>query len=179
MSQIKVPTREQVNSESQAIFDQIEKSMGKVPNLYATIGYSSHALKAFLGFGEHLNKGVFTPVEREAISLAVSEVNQCDYCLAAHTMLAGLKNISKEETLNIRRGNVSDPKLNVIIRLAKSIAENKGKADADKLQKFLDAGFDNAAVMELIGLVIATSFTNYAYALTDVPIDFPLADRLN
>ncbi|UUC44237.1 carboxymuconolactone decarboxylase family protein [Flavobacterium cerinum] len=178
MSNIKVPTRDQVSQDSQVIFDQLQKGLGKVPNLYATIGYSSNALKALLGLEEQLNKGVFTVTEKEAINLVVSEVNNCDYCLAAHTLIAGMKGISKEETLNFRRGSVNDPKLNAVLQLAKSVAENKGKADPDKVEDFLAAGYDNAAVMELIGFVILRSFTNYVYALTEVPVDFPAVEKL-
>lgn len=90
MKTITVPTREQVSPEAQPIFDNIQKSMGKVPNLYATIGYSATTLKAFLEFSEAFNKSAFTPKEREAIYLVVSEVNNCNYCLSAHTLMAPL-----------------------------------------------------------------------------------------
>lgn len=179
MSIINVPTREEVSQDSQVIFDQLKKAMGKVPNLYATIGYSSHALKGLLGMEEELNKGIFTAKEKEAINLVVSEANHCDYCLAAHTMIAGMKGISKEEILNFRKGSIEDPRLNAIVELAKSISEQKGEVDHVKLENFLAAGFDYAAVMELIGLVIVRTFTNYAFAVTKIPIDFPLADQLD
>lgn len=178
MNTVKVPTRDQVSPESQAIFDQLQKALGKVPNLYATIGYSSQALKGMLGFEDQLNKGVFTVTEREAINLVVSQVNNCDYCLAAHTLIAGMKGISKQETLDFRRGSVADPKLNAVIQLAKSVAENRGKATQDKVEDFLAAGFDNTALIELVGMVVLRSFTNYVYALTEVPVDFPAAEKL-
>ena len=179
MSTFKVPAKEQVSLESQAIFDRIQKSVGKVPNLYAVIGYSSNALQAFLSFEDQLSKGIFTPLEREAVFIVVSEVNQCLYCLSAHTFIAEKKGLSNEEILNIRSGSASDAKLDVIIKLAKSVAERKGKADPDTLQRFLDAGFDNAAVLELVGLVVTKLFTNYVFALTEVPIDFPVVESLS
>ena len=36
MSAFQVPTRDQVSANNQAIFDQLEKGLGFVPNLYAT-----------------------------------------------------------------------------------------------------------------------------------------------
>ncbi|MDR3023042.1 carboxymuconolactone decarboxylase family protein [Chryseobacterium sp.] len=179
MNIINVPSREEVGQDSQLIFDQIKKTMGKVPNLYATIGYSSHALKGLLGLEEELNKGIFTAKEKEAINLVVSEANHCDYCLAAHTMIAAMKGISKEDILSFRKGSVDDPRLNAILELAKSVSEQKGEATQDKIENFLAAGFDNSAVMELIGLVILRTFTNYAFAVTKIPVDFPLADQLD
>lgn len=179
MKIITVPTRDQVSAGSQASFDFFQRRMGKVPNLYATMGYSEHALKAFVDLDETLNKGVFTPKEREAVALIVSEINGCAYCLAGHTVAATRRGFTKEETLDIRRGKTNDAKLNAIIQLAASIAENKGHADESSLQAFYDAGFDEGALMELAGLVSLRVFTNYAFALTQIPIDFPAADPIN
>lgn len=179
MKTITVPTREQVSAGSQVIFDFYNKRMGKMPNLYATIGYSEHALKAFFDLDETLNKGVLTPKEREAVALIVSEINGCAYCLAGHTVAAIRRGFTKEETLDIRRGKVADPKLNAIIQLAASMSENKGHADESKLNSFYEAGFNEGALMELVGLVSLRVFTNYAFALTQIPVDFPIAEPIN
>jgi len=109
----------------------------------------------------------------------VSEVNSCEYCLAGHTILAMKRGFTKEETHEIRRGQINDPKLNSVIQLAKAITETRGKSADEYLSNFYEAGFDEGAVMELIGLVMVRLFTNYVFALTNVPIDFPLADPLN
>ena len=178
MKTIQVPVREQVSADAQAVFDQLIKRIGRVPNLYATMGHSAHALKGFLEFEATLNKGTFSGKEREAIALVVSQVNGCNYCLAAHTLSAIKHGFSKEDTLAIRRAKVADPKLQAILHLAKSIAEKKGHADQTTLDNFFAAGFNEAGVMELIGLVTVRVFTNYVYALTDIPVDFPEADRL-
>ncbi|MES2425333.1 MAG: carboxymuconolactone decarboxylase family protein [Bacteroidota bacterium] len=178
MKKITVPAAEQVSPESQELFGQLHKRMGKVPNLYATIGYSHHALKAFLEFDATLTKGVFNGKEREAIALVVSEVNQCEYCLAGHTLLAIKNGLSMDDTLNIRRGHVADKKLNTIVELAKSIAETKGMPDNGLLENFYEAGYNEGALMELIGLITVRIFTNYVYAMTNVPVDFPAAVAL-
>jgi uncharacterized peroxidase-related enzyme len=178
MKSIEVPGRAQVSAESQAIFDQLQKRLGKVPNLYATIGYSPNALKGFVDFEATLNRGVFNGKQREAIALIVSEVNGCAYCLAGHTLAAIKNGFTKEDTLAIRSGKTADAKLNAIIDLAKSITVNKGKPNEQVLKSFFDAGFDEAAVMELIGLVTVRVFTNYVFALTEIPVDFPAAEPL-
>jgi AhpD family alkylhydroperoxidase len=178
MKTIQVPITEEVSPASQVLFDQIKKKIGKLPNLYATMGYSAPALKGFLDFEASLATGVFTPKEREAIALVVSEINQCAYCLAAHTILATSKGFTKAQTLDIRRGHTSDERLNVILRLAKSIVENHGHADPALLDDFFTAGYPQTALIELTGLITVRIFTNYVYALTDVPVDFPAAEVL-
>lgn len=178
MEAIKVPSREQVNNDSQLIFDQIQKKLGKVPNLYAAIGYSANALKGLLDFEAAFSKGVFSAKEREAIYLVVSELNGCNYCLAAHTLSAVHTGFTKEETLAIRAVQSSDPKLQAILELTRSVVENRGHVSEAELNNFLSFGWHEDAVIELTGLVAARIFTNYVYALTNVPVDFPAADPI-
>ncbi|MDO1450521.1 carboxymuconolactone decarboxylase family protein [Rhodocytophaga aerolata] len=178
MKNIQVPDKEQVSEESQELFGQLQKRLGKVPNLYATIGYSAHALKAFLQFEESLNHGAFNAKEREAIALVVSEVNGCNYCLAAHTVAALKRGFTQEETFLIRSGRASEQKMNTIVQLAKSIAENKGKPEEGTVEQFFSIGYTEAALMDLIGLVTVRIYTNYVYALTHIPVDFPAAQPL-
>lgn len=180
MKTITVPNKEQLSEEAQVILSSVEKKMGKIPNLYATIGYSSSALKAMLETEATLaHHSSYTAKEREAINLVVSQVNDCDYCLAAHTMLAKLNGFSEEDTLAIRKGSVEDVKLDAIIKLAQSIANNNGNAGNAALEDFYKAGLDEKALIELTGLVALRSFTNYVFANTQIPIDFPAAKSLS
>lgn len=44
MKTIQVPATEALSTLSQSILAQVEKKMGKVPNLYATIGYLGESI---------------------------------------------------------------------------------------------------------------------------------------
>jgi len=178
MIKINVPAIEKVSAESKAMLEIVGKRMGKIPNLYATIGYSSHALKSFIDFDASISKGVFTPKQREAVALVVSQYNGCAYCLAGHTMMALRAGFSTAETIDIRKGSSPDEKINVIIKLAKSIAETKGHAEPTYVEEFFNAGFNEAALIELVGLIALRVFTNYVFAITEIPVDFPAAPPL-
>tara|TARA_R110002049_G_scaffold78751_1_gene200421 strand:+ start:5382 stop:5927 length:546 start_codon:yes stop_codon:yes gene_type:complete len=177
---IKVPSLQEVSSTSRELLENVQQKLGMVPNLYATIGYSSSALKAMLDTEATLTKDAsFSAKEREAINLIVSQVNQCDYCLAAHTALAKMRGFSEADTLAIRIANYSDAKLNLVLQLAASIAENKGSGDTDLKEDFFDAGYDHKALVELIALIALRSFTNFVFSNIKVPVDFPAAAPLN
>jgi AhpD family alkylhydroperoxidase len=178
MKTIKVPARDEVKPDSQLLFDQITKHLGKLPNLYAAMGYSSGTLKGFLQFEAAMGGGVFSVKEKEAINLVVSEINNCNYCLAAHTMIAKSKGYSEEDTICIRKGHTAEHKLDTAIKLTKSITENRGEADPRLIEDFFQAGYREDALIELIGLITAKVFTNYVYAVTGVPLDFPEAAKL-
>ena len=175
---IQVPTRDQVDAKAQGIFDNLQKALGKVPNLYATIGYSSDALENFLNFSGKAGSTSFTKKEKEAIDLAVSQVNGCEYCLAAHTTLGKMAGFTEEETLALRAADIADPKLNAITQLAASISTNRGKAPAALIEAFFAQGFDQKALIDLISAVTAITFTNYVHGATQVAVDFPRAKAL-
>lgn len=176
VTQITVPTRDQVNSTSQDIFDQLKGKLGMVPNIYATIGYSSDALSNFLSFSGNAGKGTFTNKEMEAIKLAVSQANDCIYCKSAHTALAKMSGFSDEETVKLRAATIEDEKLNALTSLAKGVAEKAGHASAEARQKFFNLGYDEKALIDFVSVVAAVTFTNYVHALTEVPVDFPVVD---
>lgn len=178
MKKIQVPNREQVDATSQVIFDQLKKQLGTVPNLYATIGYSSEALEAFLSFSGKAGKGSFSGKEIEAIKLAVSEANGCQYCLAAHTALAKMQGFTQEETLELRATTIANTRLNAITTLARDIALNRARVSEENLDNFYAQGFEEKGLIDLIAVVNAISFSNYAHILTDVPVDFPRAEPL-
>ena len=60
MKTIKIPTKEQVDEKAGAIFDNLEKNLGMVPNLYATIGYSSDILEGYLNYSTVVGNTTFS-----------------------------------------------------------------------------------------------------------------------
>ncbi|MEM9921459.1 MAG: carboxymuconolactone decarboxylase family protein [Bacteroidota bacterium] len=179
MSTFKVPSREQVDSKAQAIFDHLEKNIGFVPNLFATIGYSSNALESYLAFQGAQAKGSFKAKEREAIFLAVSQVNGCDYCLAAHTAIGKMNGFTEEETVQLREGTHADNRLNIITRLAADITRSHGRPSKSLLDEFFGLGYDEKGLVDLVTLVADKTLANYVHNITGVPVDFPAAKSLS
>jgi AhpD family alkylhydroperoxidase len=173
-----VPAREQLAPEAQAIFDQFQKSMGKMPNLYATIGYSANALATYTQYVRGQAKNSFHARDREAIYLIVSQINGCEYCLASHTESAIKNGWKEEDTLAIRAGTYPEKKWQVLYGIIRSAIDNRGEVPDGLLADFAALGFGDAAVMDLFVLINVMSFTNYMYRLTKVPIDFRPAQEI-
>lgn len=128
MATFNVPQRSEVNEVNQGIFDNLEKQLGFVPNLYATYALSNNALNNYLSLSGA--KTSLNNKEKEVVNLAVSEVNGCDYCLAAHTAIAQMNGFTQEQTLELRAGKASfQTSYNALAGLAKNITENRGRAD--------------------------------------------------
>jgi AhpD family alkylhydroperoxidase len=170
-----VPSRDQVAPEAQAIFDQFQQSMGKMPNLYATIGYSANALATYTQYVKGQVKNTFHARDREGVYLIVSQLNGCEYCLASHTQSAIKTGWKEEDTIQLRAGTHPERKWQVIYSIIRSAIENKGAVNDTLLNAFTSLGFHEDALMDLFVLINVMSFTNYIYRLTQIPIDFPLA----
>jgi AhpD family alkylhydroperoxidase len=175
MKKITVPTNEQVAPEARAIFDSLTKMTGKVPNLYATIGYSANALNSYLAYAQAQARGNFHARDREAIYLIVSQLNGCPYCLASHTQSAIKSGWTEADTLLLRAGDYPDPKWKMLHAFISSVIAHKGHVDDLVLDRFFASGYTESALIDLMALISVMSFTNYVYRLTEVPIDFPLS----
>lgn len=177
MSTFNVPTREQVSENNQAIFDNLNKALGFVPNIYATYAYSETALENYLNLSNA--KTSLSNKEKEVVNLAVSEVNNCVYCLSAHTAIGKMNGFTDEQILELRAGDASfDNKLDALAKLAKNITENRGKTDPKVVENFFNAGYTKANLVDTIVLVGDKTITNYLHSTTQIPVDFPVAQPL-
>lgn len=176
MRQFTVPTRNEVAPANQAIFDNLNKALGFVPNLYATIAYSENGLGRYLSFQNA--KTTLSNREKEAVNLVVSEVNNCVYCKSAHTLIGKMNGFTDEQLLDIRREKAENPKLNALVKLAASITRNRGNAVAELVDDFYAKGYSNEHLVDLVLQISDKTAMNYLHNLTKVPVDFPLAVEL-
>src|ERR1043165_2556498 len=78
---------EQVPVESKPTLDAFTRNLGFTPNMMTTFAASPIAFNAWATLRTSLSKALDLKT-RESISLAVSEVNGCNYCLAVHSFAA-------------------------------------------------------------------------------------------
>jgi AhpD family alkylhydroperoxidase len=172
MKTFPIPTREQVSPANQTIFDNLTKMVGHVPNLFATFAHSDNALGNYLTLQN--GKTSLRGKEREVVNLVVSQVNKCLYCLSAHTAIGKMQGFTDEQVLEIRKAAISfDPKLDALAKLVKGIAENQGHADQQLVENFYAAGYNEGSLVDVVMAVGDKIITNYLFALTQVPIDWP------
>lgn len=177
MSTFNVPKREEVSAANQAIFDNLEKAVGFVPNLFATYAHSENALGNYLNLSNA--KTSLKTKEKEVVNLAVSEVNGCLYCLSAHTAISKMNGFTDDQILELRSGRASfDNKLDALARLAKNITENRGATDSAVVENFFAAGWTKENLIDTIVLVGDKTISNYINNTTEIPVDFPVAQPL-
>ncbi|MFT3936163.1 MAG: carboxymuconolactone decarboxylase family protein [Chitinophagaceae bacterium] len=176
MTTFTVPTREEVAPANQAIFDGLNKALGFVPNLYATIAWSDNGLGRYLAYQNA--KTSLTNKEKEAVNLVVSQVNNCIYCQSAHIVLGKMNGFNDDQLLDIRRGKATDPKLNALVQLAQHVTKERGNVKEELVDNFFAQGYTKEQLVDLILQVSDKTAMNYLHNLTKVPVDFPLAPAL-
>ncbi|REL38460.1 carboxymuconolactone decarboxylase family protein [Rhodohalobacter sp. SW132] len=172
-----VPTRDEVTEQNQQIFDDLKSKLDFVPNIYATYAHSDNALARYLTFAN--GKTSLNNKEKEVVNLAVSQVNGCTYCQAAHTAIGKMNGFSEDQTIELRKGEASfNEKFDALAGFAKSVAENRGRISDDVLQNFFDAGYSKENLVDVIVTIGDKTTTNLLHNVTEIPIDFPEAPEL-
>ncbi len=173
MSNLPLNSPENTSGEHKALFDQINNAFGVVPNMFKAIGHSSAALESmWTSFGA-LGKGVLGAKLGEQIAVLVADINRCEYCLAAHTVLGQNAGATAEEMAQAQAGQSSDTRTQAALDFAAKLVidrANISKSDVDTVKA---AGFNDAEVAEILAHVALNIFTNYTNVAFDVPVDFP------
>lgn len=173
MSRI-LPVTEAKNEAAETL-SAMRQQLGMVPNLYASVAHSPSVLNAFLVFNEALSLGRLTAKQRELIALAVGQANQCQYCLSAHTLLAGNAGIDKAQALAARQGQAEEALDQAIVTFAKQVVEQRGEISDEQFDAARQSGIDDELVIEILAQVTVNTFTNYSNHVVQTEIDFPLA----
>jgi uncharacterized peroxidase-related enzyme len=159
--------------------EAVNNLLGSVPNMFRIIANSPQTLEGYLGLNGALGNGSLNAQTRERIALAVAEVNDCNYCLAAHSYLgSNLARLSATEIEANRRGTSADAKAAIAVGFAARIARHRGKVSDSDLQAVRSAGYSDAEIVEIVGHVALNTLTNYINEVLGTEIDFPAVHSL-
>lgn len=173
MTKFTVHTLESAPAESRPVLEGIKKSFGFIPNLYAVFAESPAALKGALAIGDAFSESTLSAVEQQLVALAISEANDCQFCVAAHSTIA--KHVAKADPSVVAavrsREPIPDAKLQALVTFTRKVVEQRGfVADAD-LETFLRSGYTKAQVIEVLLGVGMKTFNNYVDHLAHIPLN--------
>lgn len=179
MSRINQLSPEAATGHAKELLGAVKGKLGLVPNMTRAMANAPAVLDGYLQFSGALNKGTLPAKVREQIALAVSQVNGCDYCLAAHSAIGKMVGLTAEQVRDSRLGTAIDPKADALIRFARAVVETRGRVSDDDLNDVRGAGFDDGAIAEVVAHVALSVFTNYFNNAAGTDIDFPRAEPLH
>ena len=158
--------------EAKTMLDGAQASLGFVPNLFGTMAEAPALLEGYLAMSAIFDKTDLTVTGRQIVLMTNNLLNNCSYCMAAHSTISKMQGIDADVIESLRTGSpLADPKLEALRVFSAKINESKGWADPADVNAFLAAGYTQRNVFEVI---LGTSFkvmSNYTNHLAGTPVD--------
>jgi len=178
MSEFKVHTIDTAPVASVPFLQNAQQSMEFVPNLIGVLAESPAAVEGYLTLMSIFEKSSLTPVEQQVTILAISRINECDYCMAAHSMVASMQKVPADVIQAIRDDKpIADEKLEALRTFATTVIEKRGWLSDDDRAAFRSAGYSQAQVLEVVLAASLKTLSNYTNHLADTPLDDAFSSR--
>ncbi|WP_374764292.1 carboxymuconolactone decarboxylase family protein [Yunchengibacter salinarum] len=168
----KLHTKDTAPAGAKDILEGAEKKYGFVPNLLATMAEAPAVVEAYATLGGIFDKTSFSPTERQVVLLTVSRENVCTYCMAAHTVIAGMQDVPDDVVDALRNDTpIQDEKLEALRRYTRAVVESRGNPSDADVKAFFDAGYGNQQVLEVNLGVTFKTLSNYTNHVAHTPVD--------
>lgn len=152
--------------------------LGFVPNMYRGMANNPGLLSTYLhGYAHFREQANFTPPEQEVVFLTISLANGCDYCTAAHSMLAvHVSKLSQAHTQALREGKpLDDARLEALRRFTHHMWETRGLPTRAEAEAFKAAGYGDVHILEIILALAVKTISNYANHVNHTELDAKFA----
>ena len=163
-----------VNQPLQGILERYHLDLAGAPNFLRILARSPAAMGAYTAAEQALADGQLTPGQREQIALAVAEINNCNYCLVAHTLTSRDAGLSDEDIRLARTATAHDPKTAAMLRFTQAVVLQRGDVRDVELETVRGAGVSDFEVIEIIANIALNIFTNYLNIVSNTEVDFPM-----
>ena len=168
-----VKTIENAPANSKPVLEASKKAYGFVPNLLGTMANHPALLKNYWEGSATLDaNSTLTGQEQQVAYLAASYVNNCHYCMAAHTSIGQMHKIDQDILDALRTGTeIPNAKLEALSQYVKATTISRGRVSQDDIDAFLAAGYAQENVLEVITIVSLKVMTNYINFVAQTKVD--------
>lgn len=144
-----------------------------MPNLQTFMAESPALLNSYGAVWEIFGKQAgLSPVEQKVVLLTVNYENNCHYCMAGHSTLAGMVKMYAATLIALREGtSVPDAKLQALWEFTGKVVTLRGFVTDADIEAFLTAGYTKANVFDVITGVALKVMSNYTNHITHTPLD--------
>lgn len=172
MSKFKLHDIDSAPEGSKPLLEGSQKSFGMIPNLHAVMAASPQALEAYQTLTRLYLDTSLSTNEKHVLWLTINVANQCHYCVPAHTGLAKKDGVA-DEIIQALRDNreLPDARLNALRSFALQVLDKNGKVTDADVEAFLQAGFDQRNVLDVMLGVAHKTLSNYTNHITKTPVD--------
>lgn len=172
MSRFQTHTIDSAPEKGKEVLKGVKEAYGFVPNLMATMVEAPATAKAYATLGKIFDETSFSATERQVVLLTTSRVNGCEYCVAAHSTIAGMHKVDESIVEAIRDDKpIADDKLEALRQLVIRVHEKRGWLDDGDIDAFAEAGYGPQQVLEVILGVAFKTISNYTNHVAGTALD--------
>ncbi len=162
--------------ESSQMLAQVKEHYGFIPNALGAMAISPKALEAYMTLDGLVHGTTFSEQEQHVILLAVTNVGECPYCVAAHSAFAKMGGVSEQTVGRLRAGEcLADEKLEILRQFSCQLVEKNGYVDEADIKAFLKGGYTREQVLEVILIYANKLIAMYANRIMGTDLDPALA----
>jgi alkylhydroperoxidase family enzyme len=174
MTNFPVHTIDSAPERSKPALKQLQSTFGMLPNILGVMATSPVLINSLVGLFGNVHGGSFTEAQVQTVLLTDAVTNASTWAVAFHTALALKEGIDPADVQAIRDGGLpKDSKLAALSALAKTMIEKRGRLSDPDVDRFIAAGFGKDHALEVIGIVAASTITNYTGSITQPPLEAP------
>ncbi len=178
MTNFMTHTQETAGDEGREVLEAVKASYGFIPNLLGNMVEAPATAKAYLALGDLLGETSFSPMEQQVILLAASRINECDYCMGAHSAVAKMQKVPADVVESIRNDRpIADPQLEALRRFTTQVVEQRGWLPDEDVARFIAAGYGNQQILEVVLGVAMKTISNYTNHFAGTELDAAFADH--
>lgn len=162
------------NERVKPLLEATKKQAGIIPNMYANMANVPALLETYgTGYNLFRKEGNFTPAEQEVIFLTISKENCCEYCMAAHSVVADMmSNVPVEVTDAIRNDKeIPNAKLRVLSKFTSTMVNKRGRPSDAEVQEFLMAEYTEKHILTIILAISVKTISNYSNHIFHTELD--------
>ena len=156
------------------LLDATNAQLGRVPNLYRSMAQSPATLDGYLAFRGALGQGVLSMPMRERIALLTAAINDCGYCVSAHTFRGSKVGLPPSELASTQKGKSEDPKTAAALQFVGALLQRRGLVTDYDFAQVTAQGWTNEEISEMVAHVALNVFSNYFNHVALPQLDFPM-----
>ncbi|MFE6922705.1 carboxymuconolactone decarboxylase family protein [Nocardia sp. NPDC057663] len=174
MSRLPLVTPDTADAEQGELLAEVQRQLGRVPNLYAAMANSPATLRGYLRLRDALTAGKLGAKTREQLALLIASENGCEYCVSAHTMRAAKMGFTPEAITATRAARAESPHAEAVLRFAREVLRTGGRVRDEQLTEARNSGVGDGELAEAVGHVALNVLSNYFNHVARPELDFPL-----
>lgn len=172
MSRIQPINPDQAPDAAKPMLAAINQKLGRTPNIFKTMALAPSVLEFYVGASGAMAKSSLPAAMREQIALACAGMNGCDYCASAHTAIGKGAGLSDAQTSNALHGKADDAKAQAAVTFTRQLLANPQQVSDAQVNALRQAGFNDAQVLEIVGVIALNVFTNFFNHTAGTDVDF-------